>query len=152
MLCRSDLVHRLSNVGRDVKSVKADLLVCSFDCLPYCVDRGLPHIHRDRSDGLQPVLVLFKPLFERCLHPVIQDFNDRSGVPIHQHRYVFMALLKRRLIDCQVLNGSSLSSRQTPLDPTPKIPEGFPWPRPSHEIVIFSNSEVNSSLGSAHGT
>ena len=89
-LCRSDLVNRHCKVGHDVKSVEADILVCSFDCLKYCVDQGLPHIHRNRSDGLQPVLVLFQPFFERCLLSVVQDLNDRSGVPICQHRHIFM--------------------------------------------------------------
>ena len=116
VLCRSDLVQRLSKAGRDVKSVKADLLVCSFDCLPYCVDQGLPYIHRDRLDGLQPALVLFQPLFERYPLSVIQDLNDRSRVPIRQHRHVLMMLLERCLIDRQVLKGSALPSDQPPLD------------------------------------
>ena len=116
VLCRSDLVQRLSKAGRDMKSVKADLFLCSFKCLPYCVDLGLPYLHRDRSDGLQPVLVLFQPLFERCLLSVFQDLKDRSGIAIRHHRHILVPLLKRRFIDRQVLNGSTLSSGQPPLD------------------------------------
>jgi len=33
------------------------------------------------SDGLQLALIPIQPLFERCLLPVIQGLDDRSGVP-----------------------------------------------------------------------
>jgi hypothetical protein len=61
-------------------------------------------------------MVLFQPLTERCHLSVIKDLNDRSGFPTLQHRHVITRLLRRRLIDCQVLNWSALSSGQPPLD------------------------------------
>jgi hypothetical protein len=116
VLRRSYLVQCFSKVGRNVKLVEADLLLCPFDCRSHRVDEGLPQIHRDRSDGLQLAPILLQPFFERSLHSIIQNLDDNSRVAIRHHRYVLMLLLKRGLIDRQILNWSTFSSCQPTID------------------------------------
>jgi hypothetical protein len=95
----ADLVERLAKVAGDMEAVETDLGVCSLDSLPYRRDEGLPHVHGDRSDLVELILVGVESFLERCLLAIIEDVDDHAALPVHEHGDVVMSLLERRLVD-----------------------------------------------------
>ena len=113
---RSYFIKSLSEMGRNMKPIKANQLFPILHGVPYGGNIRIPHVHGNRLNSIP--LLLRKTLkvgLQRRLLSVVKNFHHRVGLLVNQHRNVFMPLLEGRFIDSHGFHMTRFPSGKTSL-------------------------------------